>query len=290
MGDGESGSATLRGIVFLIGAVTVFAVVDAVSKLLISSHSFGQVMLGRYAPALIVLLAVTPPARWRGMFATQKPGLQIARGMLPMLIGGAMVLGVKYLPLADATTILFAGPFFVLALSGVLLGERVAAASWVGVVLGFAGVLIVARPGFSALSAYALFPAVGALFYAGYQLLTRHLAASGETTEATVAWTLLIGILASLPLALADWRAVDAQAFALSLVMGAAMGIGQILVPRAYQRATANVLAPFTYFQIFAAVALGFLLFREVPDIWTMAGIALIVVSGVAVFGGSRTG
>src|SRR5438132_13792707 len=107
MGDSKSGSATLRGILFLLGSVTAFAVVDAMSKLLIREQSFGQVMLGRYAVALVVLLAMHAGSGWQALFATRVPLMQAARGLMPVIVGGAMVVGVKFLPLADATTILF---------------------------------------------------------------------------------------------------------------------------------------------------------------------------------------
>ena len=142
----------LRGILFLIASVTCFGIVDGLSKMLIETQSFGQVVLARYALALPVLLAATPSGKWKSLFQTQMMGWQIVRGLIPAVIGGSMILAVKYLPLAEATVILIAGPFLVLALSGWLLGEKVSAASWIGVAVGFVAVLIVARPGFSALS------------------------------------------------------------------------------------------------------------------------------------------
>jgi drug/metabolite transporter (DMT)-like permease len=136
MDVGTGRSATLKGILYLIAAVTAFAIVDGTSKLLIATQSFGQVMLGRYAAPLAVLLVMTRTRERHGIFATRQPVLQIARGFMPVIVGGAMVLSVKFLPLADATTILFAGPFIVVALSGALLGENVSPASWIGVALG----------------------------------------------------------------------------------------------------------------------------------------------------------
>ena len=147
------------GILLLFASVTCFGVVDGISKMLIETQSFGQVMLARYVLALPILLLATAPGEWKNLFHTRLVFLQIVRGIVPVVIGGSMVIAVWYLPLAEATVILFAGPFLVLALSGWLLGEKVGAASWVGVVVGFIAVLIVARPGFSELSQYTIFPA-----------------------------------------------------------------------------------------------------------------------------------
>ena len=190
----------MRGILFLIASVICFGIVDGLSKMLIETQSFGQVVLARYALALPVLLAATHPGKWKSLFQTKMMGWQIVRGLIPAVIGGSMILAVKYLPLAEATVILFAGPFLVLALSGWLLGEKVSAASWIGVAVGFAAVLIVARPGFSALSQYTIFPIIAAVFYAGFQLLTRWLGTSGEAPTTTLAWTLAVGAVIGLPL------------------------------------------------------------------------------------------
>ena len=133
------------------------------------------------------------------LFRTRRPGLQVLRGLAPLVVSVGMVLGVHYLPLAEATVILFAAPFLVAALSVPLLGERVHASTWIAVAIGFAAVLIVARPGVSELSLFALFPLIGAVFYAALQLITRQLAAAGERAETTLAWTLLTGIVVSSP-------------------------------------------------------------------------------------------
>ena len=196
-----------------------------------------------------------------------------------------MVIAVWYLPLAEATVILFAGPFLVLALSGWLLDERVGAASWVGVVIGFIAVLIVARPGFSELSQYTIFPAIAAVFYAGFQLLTRHLGTAGEPPTTTLAWTLLVGIIVGLPLALMSWTPQTMESWILSFCLGVIFGLAQLLMAKAFSLAPANLLTPFTYFQILSALVFGFLVFGDIPDMWTFVGIALIVGAGLYVFG-----
>jgi drug/metabolite transporter (DMT)-like permease len=272
----------------LIVSVTLFGGVDAISKVLVTSQSFGQIMLARYLISLIALLAVTAPTGWRRLFATTRPLLQLVRGCTPFMIGGSMVFGVKYLPLADATTILFAGPFLVVAVAGWLLREKVAANVWIGVAAGFLGVVIVARPGFSGLSLYAIFPVVGALFYAALQLLSRWLGTLGEAPLTTVAWTLLAGTLAALPPAVADWPPLDTHAWLLVLLLGVIFGGGQYFMAKAYVLAPANLLAPFSYAQILVSVVLGLALFGDIPDHWTIFGIVLIVASGVYVMRGSR--
>lgn len=272
----------------LVAAVSCFGAVDGFSKMLVESQSFGQIMLARYAPALAFLLMARGPSGWAEMFATRRPKLQIIRGLTPVCVGGFMVFAVKYLPLAEATAILFAGPFLVVALSGLMLGERPDAASWLGVVLGFIAVLVVARPGLDALSVYTIFPALAAVFYALMQLLSRKLGVAGEKPSTTVAWTMSTGTLVSLPLAVAAWRAVELSHLILFLCLGATFGLGQHLLTRAFSLAPANVLTPFSYFQILSAALFGILVFHNVPDGPTMLGIVLIIVAGAIVFGRRR--
>ena len=278
----------LRGILFLIIAVGCFGAVDGLSKMLIDTQSFGQIMLARYALALPLLLAITSPAKWPELFRTQSAMWQIIRGLLPVIIGGLMVFAVTFLPLAEATVILFAGPFFVVALSGWLLGEKVSLSSWIGVAVGFLAVLIVARPGFDELSHYALFPAVAAVFYALFQLLTRRLGTSGEAPVTTLAWTLVVGNAVAIPLAIADWQPPSANGWMLILGLGITFGAGQYFLAKAFALAPANVLTPFTYFQILSAVIFGVVVFGDIPDAWTFLGIAMILAAGLYVFGRNR--
>lgn len=284
---GAALSQKARGILLLIAAVSCFGAVDGFSKILVDTQSFGQIMLARYAPALAVLLVAVGPQRWKGLFATRRPVLQIVRGITPVCVGGLMVFAVRFLPLAEATVILFAGPFLVVAMSGVMLGERVDASSWIGVAIGFLAVLIVARPGIDALSQYTIFPALAAVFYALLQLLSRRLGAAGESPGTTLAWTLLVGSLVSLPVAIMDWRTPSPSDWFVFLCLGASFGWGQHFLARAFSLAPANVLTPFSYFQILSAAIFGVIAFQSIPDGWTVAGIALIFVAGAYVFGRS---
>ena len=283
-------SGRARGILFLIASVSCFGAVDGLSKMLIDTQSFGQIMLARYVPAIAGLLLFTGPRNWGSLFKTRMPGLQIARGLTPLIVGGLMVFAVRYLPLAEATVILFAGPFFVVALSGWMLGERVGAASWIGVALGFAAVLIVARPGFDALSQYTVFPLAAAVFYALLQLLSRQLGNASETATTTVAWTLLVGCVMCAPLAIMDWRTPSETAWILFFCLGVGFGLAQYFLARAFAIAPANVLAPFTYFQVVSAAIFGLVVFHDIPDLWTFIGMALILAAGAYVFGRSEPG
>jgi len=271
----------LRGIVLIVLSASVFALVDGISKLLAETQSVWQIVWARYAIGLPVMIALTPRTEWRGLFRTSHPFHQIARGLTPIGVSACMVLGVRYLPLAEATVILFASPFAIVALAGPVLGERVHRSSWIGVVVGFAAVVIVARPGFGGMSTYVLFPLAAAAFYTLYQLLTRGLAVKGERPRATLIWTLVTGSVIATPLALLTWQPVSSNAWILMISLGLVFAAAQFLMIEAFSHAPAGVLAPFAYAQIVAATIVGIVLFDAVPDGWTLLGVAMIVGAGV---------
>ncbi len=266
----------------VLGA-SLFAGVDAISKILAETQSVGQIVWARYALALPVLFLTTFPADWPRLYVTRRPAMQVLRGVTPLGISGTMVMAVHYLPLAEATVVLFAAPFLIVALSQPFLGEPIKPASWIGVAVGFAAVLLVARPGFGSVSSYALFPLAAAVLFAAYQLFTRRLGAAGERPSTTLAWTLTMGSLVATPVALLTWQPAAPRAWLLMVALGTVFGIAQSLIIRAYAHAPAGLLAPFSYAQVVAAAVVGTIVFDAIPDTWTVVGIAMIVAAGVYV-------
>src|ERR1043166_3774573 len=132
MADPQDRRAVLRGILLLIVSATLFGGVDGLSKVLADTQSVAQIVWTRYVLAIPVILASVPPTEWKNLLRTNLPGRQILRGLTPLTISVGMVLGVHYLPLADATVLLFAGPLIVVILSAPLLGEHVPLSRWIG--------------------------------------------------------------------------------------------------------------------------------------------------------------
>lgn len=272
----------IKGVGLLVAAVTLFAVLDAAGKLLADSQSVFQIVWARYAFALPVLVLTTPAHAWPVLFRVRHPLLQVGRGLLPMLASFAVVLGLALLPLAEVTALTFAAPFVVVALSGPILRERTGIHDWIGVVLGFIGILVIIRPGTGAIAWAALFPLGCAFFFALFQLTTRLVGRSDEPT-ATLAWTIATGLVVTTPLLLADWRPVSAFAWGAMAVSGLSFGASQFLLIHAFRAAPAAVLTPFTYSQIVPATLLGYLLFGAVPDALTLLGTAIVIVAGIYV-------
>lgn len=273
----------LTGILLIVLSASLFGLVDAISKLLTEHQSFAQIVWARYALGLPMLLLGTPPSALRHLFRTKRPGLQILRGLTPIGVSISMVFAVRYMPLAEATVILFAAPLFVVALSAPLLGELVRLSNWIAVCVGFAAVVMVARPGVGQISHLAVIPLVGAFFYAIMQIVTRRVAAAGERSQTTLAWTLMTGMVISTPLALALWEPLDTRGWLLMLSLGTVFGIAQLLMIRGFALAPAGLLAPLSYVQVVSAAILSVAIFGELLDVWTLLGIVMIVASGLYV-------
>jgi drug/metabolite transporter (DMT)-like permease len=273
----------LIGIGLVVFSACCFGVVDGFSKLLAESASVAQIVWARYALALPLLVLTTAPARLPALFHTRRPALQIMRGLTPIAISVSMVLAVRHLPLSEATVILFAAPFLVVLLAVPVLGERVTRSRLIAVLVGFAAVLVVARPGFSEISHFAIYPLVGAFFYAALQLITRRVAAAGEPTTTTLAWTLLTGIVAVTPFALWSWQPLGEHGWMLMIGLGLVFGIAQLTMIQGFAHAPAALLAPLAYVQIASAVVFSVVVFRQTPDAWTLLGIVMIAASGIYV-------
>ena len=275
-------STALLGVILVMAGVTLFAVVDAAGKLLSEQHSVVQIVWARYAFAVPVLLATTPASLWRTLFRVQQPLVQAGRGLMPVLASFAVVMGLTLLPLAEVTALTFASPLVVVALAGPLLRERSSIHDWIGVIVGFIGILVIVRPGGDAVAWAAVFPLACAFCFALFQLATRLVGRHDQPT-ATLAWTIAVGLVVTTPLLLVDWRPVAAAAWALMVLSGLAFGGAQLLLIRAFRLAPAAVLTPFTYAQIIPAVLLGLVLFGAVPGIWAVIGTAILVGAGIYV-------
>lgn len=271
-------------VVFLLIAVSLGGASDGFSKLLSDTQELGPIVVARYLPVLIVLLATRPPVATMRLLATRAPGMQLLRAASPLFITVLMVMALRLMPLAEATVVLFAGPFLVIMFAGTFLSERTRPASWLGVFLGFIAVLCSARPGFDHMSVAMILPTGAAFCYALFQLLSRKLIAQGESPETMLLWTVIVGSVAALPFAFMQWSSPAPSDWVLFALVGMTYGGCHYCFAQAFARAPANVLTPFSYFQIIAATVFGYVAFGDVPDLWTFLGIGLILLAGVLVF------
>jgi drug/metabolite transporter (DMT)-like permease len=273
--------ARLTGIALMCGAVGCFAFLDASAKYLGRHMDVLEVVWARYTFGFLLALAWSNPLTQPGMLRSARPALQIGRSAL--LLGSTTLnfFALKYLQLDQALAITFSTPFLVAALSGPVLGEWVGPRRWAAIAVGFLGVLVVTRPGLGAIHPAALLSAAGALCYAVYALMTRILARS-DSNQTTLFYSNLVGAVVMLPIAAAVWTTPDSLLIgALMVAAGALASIGHYLLIVAHRLAPASVLSPFMYSQLAWTVTLGYVIFADIPNPWTLAGAGIVVASGL---------
>jgi len=271
----------LTGIALMCGAVGCFAFLDATAKYLGRHIDVLEVVWARYTFGFLLALLWSNPLTRPGMLRSARPLLQVGRSAL--LLGSTVLnfFAIKYLQLDQALTITFSTPFLVAALSGPALGEWVGRRRWTAIGVGFLGVLVVTRPGFSAIHPAALLSAGGAACYAAYALATRILART-DTSETTLFYSNLVGAIVMMPVVVAVWTAPTSLMIGLLMIAtGALASFGHYLLIRAHRLAPASVLSPFIYSQLAWTVGLGYAVFGDVPNRWTMAGAGIVVASGL---------
>ena len=275
------GSLSVAVLLLVAGLVTA-SLSGALLKLMASELNIAVMTFGRYTGYLVILL---PIAVWRYgrqvIFPPQAP-TQFLRATLILGATLSFVFAVRYLPLANAVAILYIYPFLVALLSPWLLAERASPAAWLGVVCGFAGVLIVMRPDLGVLNVGTIAAIATGVFYAFHIIITRKLANAAPALVSNSYMALVAFVLIS-PLAWVLWQPVSLKQAAILFVMGAVNAVAHLLIINAFARASAPALAPFTYAEIVAAIGWGILFFADIPDAITFIGIAVIIASGVIV-------
>jgi drug/metabolite transporter (DMT)-like permease len=216
------------------------------------------------------------------LFALQtgRPGLQLMRGAALLSSSLFFISGLRFLPIAEASATGFVAPLFVTALSIIFLGEKVGMRRWVATALGLVGVIIILRPGSGAFHPAAFFPIVSALAWACTLIMTRMMSGS-ERAVTTMTYSSITGVCILSALVPFVWVAPSWHDIMFGILIGVASTAGQWIVVLAFRYADASVLAPFSYTQLLWVSILGFLVFGEVPDIWTITGAAFIVASGL---------
>jgi drug/metabolite transporter (DMT)-like permease len=276
-----SGGTVLSGILLAVAASGLFAVLDAIAKHLSHIYPSPLVAWARYALHVFVMLALLGPRWGRRLVTTQHPWLQVARGACLGMSSLLFFAALARLPQAEATAIIATAPILVTAVSVRWLGERATVATWVALAASFCGVLLIVRPGSAMFGTAALLPLLAMVFIAGYTLSTRALAGRDESVAtlfigAVVATLLLSGLV---PL---YWTAPQSAGDLLLFVSAGAVGaFAHLLLVRAYERADATTLAPFTYTHPVAALVMGWLVFDTFPDGPALVGMAMIVATGV---------
>ena len=274
----------LRAIVSTIVAMACFSVLNAMSKTLSTSgYPVIEVIWARYVFAFIFMLVMFLPRNGRGLFTIRRLWTQVVRGLLLFFSSYFYFHGVVYLSLATAASISLTSPLIVTALSSRLLGEPVGPRRWAAVVVGFAGALIIVRPGHTDFDWHILWVVASTICSAFYQLFSRRYG-QAERPDASATVATIVGTVAASPFVPLEWvMPASLWHFVLFVGMGVMAGTGHYFLTIAYSQAPAAVVSPFNYTQLIGAAVLGYLIFDESPDAWTWAGAAVIIASGLYV-------
>lgn len=267
----------LQGAILFLTAILLFAVLDATAKHLTEFFTVPLIVWARYLVHLLIMVLGVAPRMGRSIIVTQRPWLMTLRGAMLASSTLLMFLAFRSLPLAETTALLFLSPLLVALLAGPLLGEKVGVASWLATLAGFAGVLLIARPGGAMVGIGVAYALCAALSFALYQILTRKLAAS-EPTMRQLFYTALVGTLATslvLPLYWTGVLPTPDQAL-LIVSLGVYGCVGHFLLIRALQETPASTLSPLLYVQMIWALLLGWIVFGHLPDLPAALGMLII--------------
>ncbi|MBX9942790.1 MAG: DMT family transporter [Reyranella sp.] len=272
---------TSLGALYTVFAMMAFASMDAISKWLVADYAIGQMMWIRYAVfCLFAWLVVQRRGGLRVAARSRRPWLQTTRALIAVVESAVFVLAFRYLPLADTHAIAAASPLIVIALGAAFLGERVGPARWLAVLAGFAGMLLIVRPGFRALDWPLLIPVAGAVLWGGYQILVR-LCARDDSPDTTLVWSAFVAFAATTFFGPWHWLWPDAAGWALLVAVALLGAVAHYALIRALDYAEAGAVQPYSYTLLVWAAVLGALVFGDIPDGWTVMGAAVIVASGL---------
>jgi drug/metabolite transporter (DMT)-like permease len=266
--------------IFLVAGLCLTAL-DTTAKYLVRDHSLFLVVWARYAGQMLIVTPFVWHRAGPGFWRTCNLRMQLARSGFLLAATLCFFGALRYLPLAEGSAITFLAPIFIVVLSLPVLGERPPRARWIAALTGFAGILVLLRPGSSVLHPAVLLLICTAVCNALYQLLTRKL--PGDSAHTTLFYSALIGAVAltlALPWGL-DSTTLTWREGGLLFLLGLFAGVAHWLIITAFLIAPASLLTPFTYLQMIWATLFGYLVFGQLPDGWSAVGMAIIVGSGV---------
>lgn len=269
-----------RGIALILASTVFLGASDVTAKYLSATLPSIEIAWIRFLVFALIMVPAMLPGSPLFALRTGRPGLQAMRGAALLLSSLFFISGLRFLPIAEASATGFVAPLFVTALSIVFLGESVGVRRWLATAAGLIGVLIILRPGSSAFHPAAFFPIVSALAWACTLIMTRMMSGR-EHAITTMTWSSIVGVCVISALVPFVWVAPSWHDILFGVLIGVASTAGQWIVVLAFRYADASVLAPFSYTQLVWVSLLGFVVFGEVPDIWTVTGAAFIVASGL---------
>jgi len=305
---GRQASANVKGVSFLVLALFTISLQTIAAKWLSGAYPVLEIVIVRSVVALPFTLLLYRYEGRRGLPTTQRRTLAYTRGLLLFLSYTAFMMGLVALPLAEIAAIRNSGPLMITLLSVVVLGETVGTRRWGALLVGFAGVLLIVRPGSTTFNLGSIFVLISVFFYALTAMITRKLQSTDSSATMAYYGTLvyLVGALMLAPLVILAGEMPDAHPsvaflfrpwvmptpldFAIMAGLGVVWAAWMYFLARAYSLAQASVAAPFEYLALPVDVLWGFLIWGEIPTWMTWVGAGLTIFSGMYVLYRERSG
>lgn len=267
-------------ITVLLLAMLLLASMDAISKHLTASLAVPQILAIRFWVFLMFSLTLAGHKGFSKTFKSARPKTQLLRGIIMIGQMTAFIVAVRVMPLADVHAILAAAPILVMALAAVFLGEKIGPRRMVAVAVSFIGVLVIIRPGSTVFEPASLIALGGACCWATFQILLRVVGAK-DSAETTTLYSAMVGFVFFSAAAPFFWKPPTPEGWAWLVAIGLLGACGHLLLSSAYRNAEASTLQPFSYAMPLFAVVLGWVVFGDFPDRWTLTGGSIVIASGL---------
>lgn len=271
------------GLFFAIFAYLAFSLLDTIQKTLIIYYSVFQILFIKYFFTFFLSLIESKRKKNFKFYLTSNWKLQLLRSLLSILESGCFILAFRYLSLADAHSIGALTPIVVVVLSYIFLREKISPRIWFAVFIGFIGVLIVMRPGLTVFDPASLIPLAAAFFLGLYQIVTRKVSAV-DNNETSLFYAGIVGMFLMGFISFFYWKPISVDFILMFLGVGALYSSGVYFQIVALSKARASIVQPFHYTLIFWSIIFGFLFYKDIPDLFTITGAVVIIISGVYIF------
>jgi len=262
-------------------SILLFSLMDANVKWLGATYPTSQIMFFRCALALVPVLVIITMRGGMVILRTRQKKLHLLRSLMGVSAMGLAFYAFSLMPLAEAVSLLHTAPLFMTALSVLLLREKVGLRRWSAVLLGFAGMLLVIRPGAGMLESGSLYMLAAAFLIGGTTIVIRILGRLDDPVCITFYFTATGVVVSLFGLLLQGWIAPDGSDLLLLILVGLLGGMAQYLMTLSYQNLAVAIVAPLKYLTIVSGGLIAYLVWGEVPDLQSVCGITVIVASGL---------
>ena len=271
-----------NAILLMIAAIAIFALMDAMAKMLSTYVHPVQTVWARYLSQTVLVFLIVLP-RLKTVARTNYPKLQLIRSVFLMCATTAFFFSISRIGLAEATAIMDINPVMITLGAALFLGEKIGPRRIFGIIMSLIGALIIIRPGMGVFSVYAALPLLAAVFYTGYNLFTRFVG-KNESPWTSLLYSALFGVIVLSCIVPFLWTPLTQDSILLIIGIGIAGSVSQWMLITALSLGEASMLAPFAYTGLLSATLWGAVFFDEYPDTYTIVGATLIVVSGIYVW------